>query len=85
MFRQRIGQRRAAHHFRTYRGDQVANIGALGLFQQRGKCLFQRQAGLEQAGQLAREQSQFDGGQPISECTAFGTSRFVELARDSVD
>ena len=75
MARQRIGQRCAAHHFGADRRDQVAHIGAFGLFQQRGERLLQRQAGFEQAGQLAREQCQLDRGQVIAECAAFGQSR----------
>ena len=85
MLRQRIGQRRTAHHLGTDRSDQVAHIGAFGLFQQRGERLFQRQAGFQQAGQLAREKCQLDRGQTIAECAAFGQSRRVKLGFDRSD
>jgi hypothetical protein len=85
MARQRARERGAAHHFGADRGDQVAHIGAFGLFQQGREGLFERQAGFQQAGQLAREQRQLVLRQALAEAARTRRAAFVDLGRDRFD
>ncbi len=70
MLRQRHRQRTAADHLGADRGQQLVHIGALGLVRQRGQRLIQRQAGDQQAGELARHQRVLLRREPLAETGA---------------